>query len=289
MKDRPLAGILLMIATTAVFATQDGFSRHLADKYNTMMVVMIRYWFFAAFVIVWAVMQSGGLRSVVRSNRPVLQIGRGVLLALEILVAVWGFTLIGLVDSMAIFAVYPLLVIALSGPLLGEAIGWRRWAAVGVGFVGVLIILAPTGAARSWAHLIPFASALMFALYQIMTRMASRDDSSKTSFFYTGVAGAVTATAFGLPFLEPMSLADQGWMAALCISGVLGHYLLIKALEMTQASTIQPFSYLHQVFASAVGVIVFGEVFGLNTIGGAALIILTGLFALYRQSRAQNG
>ena len=288
MKDRPFLGITLMVLATFVFAVQDGFSRHLAGEYNTMMVVMVRYWFFAAFVIVWAASRPGGLRATARTDRPVLQFGRGVLLAVEIIVAVKGFTLIGLVDSHAIFAAYPLMVMAMSGPMLGEVIGWRRWAAVAVGFVGVLIILSPGGEPRGWAHLIPVVSAIMFAFYTVLTRLASRTDSSKTSFFYTGIGGATVMTVMGLAYLEPMSRADQGWMLALCISGVLGHFLLIKALELAEASTLQPFTYLHLVFASVLGVLVFQEFLRLNTMVGAGLVIATGLFAIWRQAVASR-
>ncbi|MEO0945788.1 MAG: EamA family transporter, partial [Pseudomonadota bacterium] len=128
------AGILLMIATTFVFAAQDGISAHLAKEYNTFVVVMIRYWFFAAFVLAVAARSSGGIIGTARTDQLGLQIGRGALLALEICVAVYGFTLIGLVESHALFATYPLIITALSGPLLGEAVGWRRWSAVLVGF-----------------------------------------------------------------------------------------------------------------------------------------------------------
>ena len=158
-------GILLMVATTFVFAMQDGISRHLAGEYNTLMVVTVRYWFFAAFVIAVATRKAGGLGNAAATSQPVLQIARGLLLALEICVAIYGFTLLGLVESHAVFACYPLLVAALSGPVLGESVGWRRWVAIAIGFVGVLIILRPGFAVFSPLALIPFGSALMFALY----------------------------------------------------------------------------------------------------------------------------
>ena len=129
-------GILLMIATTFVFAMQDGISRHLAGEYNVFMVISIRYWFFALFVCAIALRQPGGIRKVAASNQKLLQIGRGVLLVAEICVMVVGFTILGLVESHAVFVCYPLLVAALSGPVLGETVGWRRWAAIGVGFLG---------------------------------------------------------------------------------------------------------------------------------------------------------
>jgi drug/metabolite transporter (DMT)-like permease len=118
-------GIWLMVATTFVFAVQDGLSRHLAGEYNVMMVVMIRYWFFAAFVITIAARQPGGLARARKSAVPRLQALRGALLVVEINTMVMGFVFLGLVESHAVFACYPLLVAALSGPVLGEQVGWR--------------------------------------------------------------------------------------------------------------------------------------------------------------------
>ena len=122
-------GILLMIATTFVFAMQDGISRHLAGEYNVFMVIMIRYWFFAAFVMSIAARKAGGLRAAAKTSQPILQAFRAVLLVTEICVMVLAFTLLGLIESHAVFTCYPLLIAALSGPVLGEKVGWRRWAA----------------------------------------------------------------------------------------------------------------------------------------------------------------
>lgn len=280
------AGILLMIAVTLVFATQDGISRHLAGEYNTLMVVMIRYWFFAAFVIAIAVRRQGGVRAAARTSQPVLQVTRGLLLALEICVAIWGFTLIGLVESHAIFASYPLMITALAGPLLRETVGWRRWSAVLLGFVGMLIILQPGRGAFDPLALIPVASAALFALYSLATRYAARRDRTSTSFFYTGVVGAVVMTAVGLPAWEWMTPGDWAWMLALCITGVLGHWLLIKCYELAEASVVQPFAFFHQVFAALVGIAVFGEALRANVALGAAIILSAGVFALWRAHRA---
>src|SRR5690606_8576880 len=111
----------------------------LAVEYNVWMMVMIRYWFFAAFAIAVAARRAGGLRAAATTSQPWLQCFRGMLLAAEICVAVFAFVALGLVEAHAIFACYPLLVAALSGPVLGEAVGWRRWAAIGVGFIGILV------------------------------------------------------------------------------------------------------------------------------------------------------
>jgi len=278
-------GILLMIGATIVFALQDGISRHLAGTYNTYMVVMVRYWFFAAFVLFLAMRAPGGIRSMARTSQLGLQIFRGVLLVAEICVAVYGFTLLGLVESQAVFICYPLLVAALSGPVLGESVGWRRWAAIGVGLIGVLIILKPGVGVFDPAALIPFASALMFAVYGLVTRYAARRDSTATSFFWTGIAGMVFMTSIGIWFWEPMSQNDWLWMALLCVSGVTGHWLLIKCYEMAEASAVQPFAYFHLIWAAILGVSIFGEVIRLNVATGAAIIIAAGLFTLWRESR----
>ena len=280
------AGILLMIATTLVFACQDGISRHLAGEYNTLMVVMIRFWFFAAFAIAIAARRPGGIAATARTSQPMLQVGRGVLLALEICVAVLGFTLIGLVESHAIFASYPLMITALAGPVLGERVGWRRWSAVLAGFAGMLIILAPGEGAFDPLALIPVASAAMFALYSLATRYAARRDSTATSFFWTGVVGAVVMTAVGLPAWEPMSPGDWVWMMSLCVTGVLGHWLLIKCYELAEASVVQPFAFFHQVFAALVGIFVFAEALRVNVLVGAVIILVAGVFALWRAARA---
>jgi len=276
-------GITLMIATTFVFSMQDGISRHLASEYNIFMVVMIRYWFFAAFVITVATRKAGGLRAAAATEQPILQIGRGLLLAAEICVMVGAFVLLGLVESHAIFACYPLLVAALSGPVLGERVGWRRWTAIGIGFVGILVILQPGVAVFSPFALVPLFSALMFALYGLLTRYAARRDSTATSFFWTGTVGAVATSSVGAWFWEPMTMPDWGWMSLLCLTGALGHWLLIRTYEVAEASAVQPFAYLQLVFAAALGIGVFGETLEPNVALGALIVIAAGLFTLWRE------
>ena len=283
MRNDTRLGILLMIGVTIVFALQDGLSRHLAETYNVFMVVMVRYWFFAAFVISIARRRSGSIRAAARTTQPVLQSVRGLLLAGEICVMVAAFVTLGLVESHAIFTCYPLLVAALSGPILGEKVGWRRWTAIGIGFVGVLIILQPGVTVFAPAAAIPLASATMFALYGLLTRYAARKDSTATSFFWTGTVGALALTPLGLWYWEPMSGPDWGWMLMLCIFGVTGHWLLIKCYEVAEASAVQPFAYLQLVFAAAIGLLVFGETLKTNVMIGAGIVVAAGLFTLWRQ------
>ena len=288
MEDRTRDGILLMLAATFVFAVQDGISRHLAGTYNVFMVVMIRYWFFAAFVLTISARSAGGLKAAAATRQPALQAFRGALLAIEICVMVLAFVLLGLVESLAVFAAYPLIVAALAGPILGEKAGWRRWTAIGIGFLGVLIILKPGFAVFSPYAAIPLLSAVLFALYGLLTRFAARKDSTATSFFWTGTVGAVVMTAIGIWFWEPMKGSDWGWMAVLCVTGALGHWLLIRCYEIAEASAVQPFAYFQLVFGAAIGLTVFGETLQPNVAVGAVIVVAAGLFTLARARRAQS-
>jgi drug/metabolite transporter (DMT)-like permease len=246
---------------------------------------MIRYWFFAAFVIAITARRPGGIQAALKPRYPILQILRGTILAIEICVMVTAFTILGLIESHAVFACYPLLVAALSGPILGEGVGWRRWAAIFVGFIGVLIILEPSYAVFSPAAVIPLISAFMFALYGLMTRYVARGDSAATSFFWTGIVGVVVMTIIGIGNWQPMTLTDYGWMAILCVLGALGHYLLIKCFEVAEASSVQPFAYLQLVFASGIGMWFFGETLELHVAVGAVIVVSAGLFTLWRAQR----
>ncbi len=276
-------GVGLMIAATLIFALQDGFSRHLAAEYNTPMVVMIRYWFFLAFVLAIAARSAKGIRGTAQTSQPFLQIGRGLLLAAEICVSLIAYTLLGLVETHAIFVCYPLLVAALSGPVLGERVGWRRWLAIGAAFIGVLIILQPGARVFDPAALVALLAAFMFAIYVLLTRLAARKDAAATSFFWTGVAGAVMMTVVGVSFWEPMAPHDWGFMTALCITGVSGHWLMIKCYELAEVSAVQPFAYFHLIFVSMIGVTVFHEIVTLPMLIGAAVIVAAGLFTLWRE------
>ena len=276
-------GIWLMIAAVASFAAQDGFSRHLAESYNTLMVVMVRYWVFAGFVMMLALRRPEGFRAAITSTRIGAHVARSVLLVAEICIIIWGYTLIGLIESHAIFAICPLLVVALSGPVLGEAISWRRWFAVGAGMVGVLIILRPGSGVFSWASLLPLASAIMFATYSVLTRLTTRDEPTFPAFFWPGVIGAVMMTAIGLPYWETVTPADWVLLAVYAGISVFSHWLLLKCYEVAEASSVQPFAYLQIVFVSIIGLTVYNETLAVPVIIGTALIVAAGIYALLQE------
>lgn len=284
----PRRGIVFMLLTTIVFSVQDGLSKHLADTANPVFVVMVRYWAFMAFVILLSARRPGGIRAAARTARPGLQILRGVLLAAEIVVTVGAFTLLGLAEAHAIFACYPLLVVALSGPVLGEKVGWRRWSAVGIGFLGMLLILRPGAGLLEPGALVALLAAVMFAAYALLTRLAARTDTAATSFFWTGIAGGAFMTLIGPFFWAEFGPRDWLLMATLCVTGATGHWLLIKAYEAAEVSTVQPFAYFQLVGATLIGVSVFGETPEPLTLAGAAIVVGAGLYTFWREARRKK-
>ena len=284
-KQNERLGILLMIITTIVFASQDGLSKYLATEYNVYMVVMIRYWFFAAFVISMSSQRTGGIKRVAKTKSPILQIFRSLILVAEMCITILAFTLLGLAETHAIFASYPLIIAMLSGPILGEYVGWRRWLAICVGFIGILIILNPGNGIFSPYALVPLAGAILFAIYGLLTRYVGQYDDSSTSFYWTGVVGSIAMTVIGLNFWDPVSRSDWSVMLLLSASGVVGHYLLIKCYEVAEASAIQPFAYLQLIWASMIGIIIFGEKITTNVLIGACIIVGAGLFTLWRERK----
>ena len=285
MSRNPTRGIWLMVAAVATFAAQDGFARHLAGEYNTLMVVMVRYWVFAAFVTTLALRRPEGFRAAVSSRRMAAHVLRSTLLVTEVCVIVYGYTLIGLIESHAVFAICPLLIAALSGPLLGEKVGLMRWLAIGAGLVGVVIILRPGSGVFSPAALLPLASALMFALYSVLTRLTTRDEPTFPAFFWPGVIGAVLMTCIGLPNWEPIAPADALPLAIYAGLAVLSHWLLLKCYESTEAARVQPYAYLQIVFVSGIGLTVFAETLAPAVVLGTTIIVAAGLFSLWQDRK----
>lgn len=279
-------GIQLMLSAVTIFAIQDGFSRHLAETYNVFMVIMVRYWFFAAFVVVLALRRPEGIRAAVRTRHPLLHLARAALLIAEVCIIVWGYTLIGLINSHAIFAVCPLLVAALSVPLLGETVKWQNWLAIGIGLTGVLIILQPGSGVFSLASLLPFTAALMFALYSILTRLTTRDEPAFVSLFWSGLIGAILVSVVGIPSWEQMSGLDWVNMTVYALLALLANWLLIKCYEVTEAATVQPFAYLQIVLVTIIGIVIYDEDLQLSVVIGTCVVVSAGLYTLWHSNRA---
>lgn len=272
-----------MILATVIFSAQDGITKHLTGHYPVAMVVMLRFWFFGVAACLIASWRSGGFRAAIATRHLGLQVFRGVLVVVQICLSGYAFARLGLIETHAVMVCGPLIIAALSGPILGEHVGWRRWAAIAVGGLGVLIILRPGTTVFTPLSLLPLGAAGLWSVYVLTTRYVSRQDSASVSFLWTGVAGALAMSGPGLWFWAPMTPGDWGWMLALCCTSVVGHYLLIRAYDLAEASALQPMTYLQLVFISFFGVFLFDEVLRINVIIGAAIVVAAGLFTLWRQ------
>lgn len=286
---RTQISIALMITAMLSFSVQDGLSRYLAETYNTPMVVAFRYWVFAAYVLILAARRPEGMRAAIHSTRLPVHILRAVLLVIEIAIMIWAYTMIGLIETHAVFAFCPLLVVALSGPLLGERVSLHRLIALGVGMIGVLVILRPGTGVFSWAAALPLVSALFFALYSVLTRLTARAEPNFPSFFWPAVIGAIIMTFIGVPKWQTVTPSDWPWMFAYAAVSVLSNWLLLKTYELAEASAVQPFAYMQFVFIALIGIFAFGENLSLVVILGAGLVIAAGIYALWSERTPRNG
>jgi len=273
----PKLGALLTIAAVIVFGLQDGVSKHLVERYSVFFVITVRYW---AFILVLTLMHRRRLRQVAATKVPARQLLRGVLLAAQVCMIVQSFASLGLTTTHAVFSSFTLLVAVGSWLFLGERVSRARWAAIAAGFAGVLVILRPGVQVLEPSALLPLAGATTFAAYQLITRTVSGHDHPSTSFFYTGLGGAIVMTCVGPAFWERPDLLGWGLLAVVSGSSMLGHYLFIQALRYAEASAIQPLIYLQLVVATGVGVVVFGEEIDAATMFGASLVVGAGLYTL---------
>jgi drug/metabolite transporter (DMT)-like permease len=276
-------GIALMLLCTLSFAVMDGLSKLLIVRYPVSEIMFIRYAFFLLFVI--ALTRPRNVAARLRVRRPWYQVLRAGLLVADQVLFVLGLSYLALADAHVLVSATPLLVAALSVPFLGERVGPRRWAAISVGFLGVVFVLQPEGDLFRPAALLPLAAAALFAFYQIMTRVVSRTDAQESTYLYTALVGAIVF-ALSAPFGWVMPDAE-GWLllAALTVVGCAAHISLIKALALAPAALLQPFFYMTLVWAVAVGYLMFDAVPGPITLTGAAAIVGAGLYTLHRERR----
>jgi drug/metabolite transporter (DMT)-like permease len=282
------AGYVFALLAFTIFATQDAISKHLADHYPPPMITMIRYWVFAGFALVITSRSKAGLRAGSATRRPWLQFFRGVLLALQVAVTMIAFRVAGLVHSQVLFAASPLLVAILSVPILGETVGWRRWTAIIIGMLGVLLILKPQASGFDIGLVVPLIGASMSAVYSIATRLASRTDTAATSFLYTGIGGAVVMSLIGPFYWTELAPTDWAFVGIVCVTGFTSHFCLIKAYDHLDAVLVQPFNYFQLVLASFYGIVIFGETLTWNVVVGSAIIIAASLFTIWREAKVRK-
>ena len=288
MQNNVLFGITLMVITTFMFSSMDGVSRYLAEKNNVFTLVTMRYWFIAFVMIVTCLFIKNRVSDILNTKKPYIQFSRGVILSLNNCLVVYTFTLLGLVETHAIIACYPLIVAGLSVPFLGEKFGWRRWMAIFIGFIGVIIILRPNTNVITEGSIFAIVGAIMFAVYLILTRYVSRSDTAITSFFWTGIGGTVTMSLISLFIWDDILKEDYLWLLIMCVLSAGSHFMMVKTLEVAEASVVQPFSYLQLVFGSIIGVTIFSESIDLMIIVGALVVIGSGLFTTWREYKIKQ-
>ena len=288
MQNNVLFGITLMVITTFMFSSMDGVSRYLAEKNNVFTLVTMRYWFIAFVMMVTCLFIKNRISDNLNTKKPYIQFSRGVILSLNNCLVVYTFTLLGLVETHAIIACYPLIVAGLSVPFLGERFGWRRWMAIFTGFIGVIIILRPNTNVITEGSIFAIVGAIMFAVYLILTRYVSRSDTAITSFFWTGIGGTVTMSLISIFIWNDILKEDYLWLLIMCVLSAGSHFMMVKTLQVAEASVVQPFSYLQLVFGSIIGVTIFSESIDLMIIVGALVVIGSGLFTTWREYKIKH-
>ena len=276
-------GIAYALLARLLFACMDAGSKLLAEEYSIVQILWVRFLSLLAVSGSLAIRQgSTGLIT----RRFWLQSLRSLMLMVEIGLFIWTITVLPLADAHAILAIAPLLVTALSVPLLGEKVGIRRWTAVGVASIGMLIISRPGFGVMHPMALVALLCACMWSLYQVLTRVVSRVDAPFTTLVLYRADRSHRAHR-DRPLLLARSDA-RGWalFVLVAVLGASGHYLLIKALQLAPASVLQPFAYTVLVWATLVGFTVFGNLPDLFTVAGALIIVASGLYSFARERPA---
>ena len=279
-------GVSLMLGVTGVFAVMDALTKHVSTLYPAPQILWIRYIIFTAYGLAITIRRRGW--EALQSNVPALQITRGLLLAIEILAFIVAFRYLPLADVQAVAGAGPLLTTALSFPILGEKVGIRRWAAVGIGLIGLLIIIRPGMEGFKPLLLLPLSGTVLYAFYLVLTRVVARHDRPDTTVLYTGMTGLVAMSLVGPFFWEAPDVRGLLLMICIAILGLIGHGIQIKALSLAPASVLQPLSYFTIVWATILGYVFYNDLPDLPTVIGALIIAGSGLYTFHRERVRAN-
>jgi drug/metabolite transporter (DMT)-like permease len=287
MTAKTSRAIAIMLLAMFLFACMDAVNKDLSRTYTVTQILWVRFVSFLGFAALVA-RQRMPIQRAMKSRAFWLQTIRSIVLIGEIGTFILALHFLPLADVHALAAITPLLVTALSVPVLGERVDWRRWAAIGAGFIGVLIIVRPGFIQLDWHIFIALAGAFLFAVYQIMLRIAARYDPPETTILYSALVGTIVLSAIG-PFSWKWPDA-QAWALLLlgALLGALAHFSLTKALELGEASRLQPYGYTLMVWAAVLGYFAFGQFPDAFTVAGAAIIAASGMYAFARERKAKT-
>lgn len=283
----PLRAIVLVLAAFGFFSLLDGSAKFLGMAgFHAIAVIWFRY---AGHVLFASLALRGvNARTVWRSANPRLQLLRGLFLFGSTACNFVAVRYLQLAETGAIQASIPLLVAALAVPVLGERIGVRRWSAIAVGCLGVLVVMRPTPDLFQPAALLSVASSVCAACYVLLTRLLAQTDGHQTSNAYAAVVGAAITT----PLVPFFWTTPQGieWLPVLVIGplGAIGHYLLTAAHQHAPAPVLAPFWYTQMLWAIGVGFLLFGDVPDALTLMGGAIVLSSGLYVAYRERRRRR-
>jgi drug/metabolite transporter (DMT)-like permease len=283
VEDRRLAGIALVLMGYLMFTVIDSCAKWLSQSgLPTTEVVFVRY--AGQLLLVSALFLPARGSALLATHRPWLEVARGLCLFASTVANFVAILFLPLTVTASISFTMPLMVCALSIPLLGETVGWRRWAAIVVGFIGVVIIVQPGTAAFQPAALLSLLAALFSALYMLLTRKLAGVDAVTTQQFYA----ALIATACVLPFAFggwkwPSDAA--GWSAFVMIgtAALIGHQVLTIAHRFAPASVLAPFAYAHIIFMTASSWLIFNQPPDVWIYVGAPIVIASGLYIWLRE------
>lgn len=279
--SQPFKGILLVVVATFLFSSHDAMSKYLSGFYPIVWVVWARY-LVHTLLMLGIFLPQAGLRGL-RTRRPGLQAARALCLLGCSLLFTKALQYLPLAEATAVNFLAPLMVTALSMPLLKERVTRGQWLAVLASFVGVLVIVHPGGELFTPAVLLPFGSATCFCFYQILTRKLSEVDSPTVSNFFTGVFNTLVMSTL-VPFFWTVPSLTHGLMTlALGTFGMLAHLFLTQAFRHAPPAMLAPFSYCQIVFAGLMGIVLFGQRPDLWGMIGIALVCLSGLAAAWLQ------
>ena len=285
--SRPLLGVLYMCAACALFPIMNGLVKLLTTVYEPTQVVWFRVTLHLILVtLVFAPRLRLGL---FRTRRIGAQFVSSVSMLLSTLLFFSAVRSIGVAEAISVSFVGPVLVVLLAWPMLGERITALGFAAVILGFAGVLVVIRPGSGVFQWASLLLVGSAAAYALYQIVIRRLGTTDHPATTIFYSVLLGAILMSAL-LPFVwkTPVGVRDWLLLCSLGAFGGLGHYCVAKAATFAPANLIAPLNYTQMIGSVIVGYLMFAEVPDLYTWLGTALIVGAGLLAGW-QSRRKKG
>lgn len=283
-----LRGILLMCLGVSLFPFMNAGVKLLTARYPVLEITWARFTGHLLVMLIVFLPRHG--RRLFAPRRPLAQIARSLLMLGSNLLYVAAIGRVPLATGSAIGFTAPLLVTALSVPLLRESVGWRRWSPVLVGFAGALIVIRPGSGFTHPAVLLLLASAAAYALYQIATRWVSVYDDAAVGIVFAALLGSL-ATSLLLPavFVMPKSLFDLGLFVSLGLLGGAGHYLVIRAFQCGPAAVIAPLGYVELIGSTVLGYLIFGNLPDLWTWIGAAIIIASGLYVAMRERRRRAG